>query len=31
MSEKEEKTRIGVFVWSCGSNIGGLVDVKALA
>jgi len=31
MSEKEEKTRIGVFVCSCGSNIGGLVDVKALA
>ena len=31
MSEKEEETRIGVFVCSCGSNIGGLVDVKALA
>ena len=30
MSEEEE-TRIGVFVCSCGSNIGGLVDVKALA
>ena len=28
--EKEEK-RIGVFVCSCGSNIGGLVDVKKLA
>ncbi|MHA2281898.1 MAG: CoB--CoM heterodisulfide reductase iron-sulfur subunit A family protein [Promethearchaeota archaeon] len=27
----EEETRIGVFVCSCGSNIGGLVDVKALA
>ncbi|GAG91046.1 unnamed protein product, partial [marine sediment metagenome] len=31
MSEKEEETRIGVYVCSCGSNIGGLVDVKALA
>ena len=31
MSEKEEETRIGVFVCSCGSNIGGLIDVKALA
>jgi heterodisulfide reductase subunit A len=31
MSEKEEETRIGVFVCSCGSNIGGLVDVHALA
>ena len=31
MSEEEEETRIGVFVCSCGSNIGGLVDVKALA
>ena len=31
MSEKEEETRIGVFVCSCGSNIGGLVDVEALA
>ncbi len=31
MSDKEEKPRIGVFVCSCGSNIGGLIDVKALA
>lgn len=31
MSNKEEEPRIGVFVCSCGSNIGGLVDVKALA
>ncbi|MFX1343956.1 MAG: CoB--CoM heterodisulfide reductase iron-sulfur subunit A family protein [Promethearchaeota archaeon] len=32
MAEKEEKeTRIGVFVCSCGSNIGGLIDVHALA
>jgi heterodisulfide reductase subunit A len=31
MSEKEEETRIGVYVCSCGSNIGGLIDVKALA
>ena len=35
MSEKEEKEseeiRVGVFVCSCGSNIGGYVDVKALA
>ena len=31
MSEKEEKTRIGVFVCACGTNIGGIVDVKALA
>lgn len=31
MSEKEEKPRIGVFVCSCGTNIGGLIDVKALA
>ena len=32
MSEKEsEDIRIGVFVCSCGSNIGGLVDVKELA
>ena len=31
MSEKEEEPRIGVFVCSCGSNIGGLIDVKALA
>lgn len=29
--EKKEETRIGVFVCSCGSNIGGLVDVHALA
>ncbi len=29
MTEKE--VRIGVFVCSCGSNIGGLIDVKALA
>lgn len=29
--EREEETRIGVFVCSCGSNIGGLVDVKSLA
>jgi heterodisulfide reductase subunit A len=35
MSEKEEKDseeiRVGVFVCSCGSNIGGYIDVKALA
>ena len=31
MSDKEEETRIGVFVCSCGTNIGGLIDVKALA
>ena len=31
MSDKEEEPRIGVFVCSCGSNIGGLIDVKALA
>ncbi|UCC20197.1 MAG: CoB--CoM heterodisulfide reductase iron-sulfur subunit A family protein [Promethearchaeota archaeon] len=31
MIEKEEEPRIGVFVCSCGSNIGGLIDVKALA
>ena len=35
MSEKEEKDseeiRVGVFVCSCGSNIGGFVDVPALA
>ena len=31
MNEKEEEPRIGVFVCSCGSNIGGLIDVKALA
>jgi heterodisulfide reductase subunit A len=35
MSENEEKDneeiRVGVFVCSCGSNIGGFVDVKALA
>ncbi len=31
MSEKKEETRIGVYVCSCGSNIGGLIDVKALA
>jgi heterodisulfide reductase subunit A len=31
MSEKEEEIRIGVFVCSCGSNIGGLIDVKQLA
>ena len=31
MNMSEEETRIGVFVCSCGSNIGGLVDVKALA
>ncbi len=32
MSEKEsEDVRIGVFVCSCGTNIGGLIDVKALA
>ena len=35
MSENEEKEseeiRVGVFVCSCGSNIGGFVDVKALA
>ena len=31
MSENKGETRIGVFVCSCGSNIGGLIDVKALA
>ncbi len=31
MSDNKEEPRIGVFVCSCGSNIGGLVDVKALA
>lgn len=31
MSNNEEESRIGVFVCSCGSNIGGLIDVKALA
>jgi len=31
MSDKEDEPRIGVFVCSCGSNIGGLIDVKALA
>ena len=31
MINKEENPRIGVFVCSCGSNIGGLIDVKALA
>ncbi|MFX0035361.1 MAG: CoB--CoM heterodisulfide reductase iron-sulfur subunit A family protein [Candidatus Hermodarchaeota archaeon] len=32
MSEKKEETpRIGVFVCSCGSNIGGLIDVKEVA
>ncbi|TFF90972.1 MAG: CoB--CoM heterodisulfide reductase iron-sulfur subunit A family protein [Promethearchaeota archaeon] len=32
MAEKrEEDIRIGVFVCSCGTNIGGLLDVKALA
>ncbi|MFX1477783.1 MAG: CoB--CoM heterodisulfide reductase iron-sulfur subunit A family protein [Promethearchaeota archaeon] len=31
MSKKEEEARIGVFVCSCGTNIGGLIDVKALA
>jgi heterodisulfide reductase subunit A len=31
MSEKEEEARIGVFVCSCGTNIGGLIDVKSLA
>jgi heterodisulfide reductase subunit A len=29
--EKEEDVRIGVFVCSCGSNIGGLIDVKEVA
>jgi heterodisulfide reductase subunit A len=32
MSEKEEEEiRVGVFVCSCGSNIGGLIDVKEVA
>ncbi len=32
MSEKEsEDVRIGVFVCSCGTNIGGLIDVKEVA
>ena len=30
MSEKEEETRIGAFICHCGSNIGGLIDCKAL-
>ena len=29
--EIEEEPRIGVFVCSCGSNIGGVVDVQAVA
>ncbi len=29
--KKEEIPRIGVFVCSCGSNIGGLIDVKEVA
>ena len=31
MIENTGEPRIGVFVCSCGSNIGGLIDVKALA
>ncbi len=32
MAEKEkDEVRIGVFVCSCGSNIGGLIDVKEVA
>jgi len=35
MAEKEEngveKTRVGVFICHCGSNIGGLIDCKKLA
>jgi len=31
VTDKKEEPRIGVFVCSCGSNIGGLIDVKALA
>ncbi len=32
MSEKKDKdVRVGVFVCSCGSNIGGLIDVKEVA
>ncbi|MHA2259552.1 MAG: CoB--CoM heterodisulfide reductase iron-sulfur subunit A family protein [Promethearchaeota archaeon] len=31
MSEDNVESRIGVYVCSCGSNIGGLIDVKALA
>jgi heterodisulfide reductase subunit A len=31
MSQNDEDIRIGVFVCSCGTNIGGLLDVKALA
>jgi heterodisulfide reductase subunit A len=30
-NENEEEVRIGVFVCSCGSNIGGLIDVKDVA
>jgi len=29
--KKEEDVRIGVFICSCGSNIGGLIDVKEVA
>ncbi|MFW9867460.1 MAG: CoB--CoM heterodisulfide reductase iron-sulfur subunit A family protein [Candidatus Thorarchaeota archaeon] len=29
--EKDEEIKIGVFVCHCGSNIGGLIDCKALA
>ncbi len=29
--EKKEDVRIGIFVCHCGSNIGGLIDCKALA
>jgi len=31
MSKENEDVKIGVFVCSCGTNIGGLLDVKALA
>ncbi|MEM2838560.1 MAG: CoB--CoM heterodisulfide reductase iron-sulfur subunit A family protein [Thermoplasmata archaeon] len=31
MAEQAEKPRVGVFVCHCGSNIAGVVDVKAVA
>ena len=31
MAEEAEKPRIGVFICHCGSNIAGVVDVKAVA
>jgi heterodisulfide reductase subunit A len=29
--KKEQETRIGVFICSCGSNIGGVIDVEKLS